>query len=426
MRVFAPDRPGPPPHVCAPGGERRAGRPVRLRTTLSFGLERNAALLFWGLFFVQAAFGTSDRFKTLFIEDLGATPAAVGIILGVSEAIRLVFLVVAGTMSDRMKPSTMLRMRWGSVVNSLFWLTAFNWWMLMPAFVAQAAANFAWPAVSRVIDESGAPEDRQRRFLLVYSVAPGVALLGAPVLGAILAEAYGLRSVFVVLTIGTAISCVFFTMVRPQQQTRRSSGGSYRAAMRHRPTVYVCLLTFTSTFVTWLGLTLAPNYLHNEAGMSYGLIGSYGALVAIGSIGAALVLARIRRLSHSLNGTIAAGAFLPLVFALLLFDTSATVVGLAYLASGIAGVVQQTYAPAVSEVTPAAERVRAFALIEAMIAAGVMCAGFGSGALYAVSPRLPLLVAAILAVATLGLTLLVRRSIRAWKAAGSPMPVAAT
>lgn len=396
---------------------------MRVRSRLGFGLERNAALLFWGLFFVSAAFGTSDRFKTLYIESLGASPAVIGIILGVAEAIRLSFLLAAGALSDRMKPSTMLRMRWGSVITAIVWLGALQWWMLLPAFISQATANFAWPAVSRVIDESGPPEERQRRFLLIFTVAPGVALLGAPVLGAVLAETFGLRSVFVILVLGCIASSLLFQMVRPKNDVRRPSSGSYREVLRHRPSLLICALTLLTTFVTHLGLTLAPNYLHNEAGLSYAAIGSFGALVAIGSIAAGLLLARMRRLRQTLDGALAVGCFLPPVFALFLLDSSAVTAAVAFFLSGIASVVQQTYAPAISEVTPAAIRTRAYALIEAMVAGGVMFAGFAAGALYSFSPRLPFEVSLALAVLALVLTLLARRSIRSWKAAGSPMPV---
>ena len=395
---------------------------MRVRSRLGFGLERNAALLLWGLFFVSAAFGTSDRFKTLYIESLGASPAVIGIILGVAEAIRLAFLLAAGALSDRMKPSTMLRMRWGSVVTAVVWLGALQWWMLLPAFISQATANFAWPAVSRVIDESGAPEDRQRRFLLIFTVAPGVALLGAPVLGAALAEWFGLRSVFVILVIGCVASSLLFHKVCPKNDVRRPSSGSYREVLRHRPSLLICTLTLLTTFVTHLGLTLSPNYLHNETGMSYGLIGSYGALVAVGSIAAGLFLARMRRLRQTLDGALVVGCFLPLVFALFLLDTSAIAAGVAFFLSGIASVVQQTYAPAISEVTPAAIRTRAYALIEAMGAGGVMFAGFAAGALYTLSPRLPFQVAFVLALVAMLLTLAARRDIRVWKMAGSPMP----
>jgi len=93
-----------------------------------------------------------------------------------------------------------------------------------------------------------------------------------------------------------------------------------------------------------------------------------------------------------------------------------------YLCSGISSVVQQTYAPAVSEVTPPHMRVRAFALIDATVAAGIMVAGFVSGALYEISPPLPLQVGIAGGALAIVATLLVRRELLRWQEAGSGMP----
>lgn len=394
---------------------------MALKARLRFGLEPNVALLFWAMFFLQAAFGTSDRFKTLYIESIGAKPALVGVILGVAEAIRLFFLIASGPLSDRFSPRLLINCRWLAVANALVFLLAVHWWQLFPAFLFQATANLAWPSISRVIDESGDESTRSRRFLMVYAIAPGVPLLLAPLLGGVLADRIGLRSVFAVLTVGLAISGVFFSKVRPVSRPGRATSGGYLAVARHRPTLLLCALASAGLFSGYLGLTLAPNYLHHERGLSIGAVGAVGAAVAAGSIGIALAIARIPALGRSLNGTLLTFGLLPIVFVLLLLGGSIATVTVAYLCWGMASVGQQTVYSAVGEVTPPHIRTRAFALLEVAFSAGIMLAGFASGALYGLSPVLPLWAALGGSLIVVGATVAVRRSVLAWQRA-QPAP----
>lgn len=394
---------------------------------LRFGLERNAALLFWAMFFLQGAFGVSDRFKALYVESLGAKPALVGVVLGVAEFIRLSFLIAAGPLSDRVSPRLLINCRWLAVANALVYLFAWHWWQLFPAFLFQAAANMAWPSVSRVIDESGDESTRAYRFLMIYTIATSVPLLVAPLLGSLLAEAFGLRSVFAALTAGLFVSACFFSRVRPAGRATRAATGGYLAVLRHRPTALLAGLGLAALFSAWLGLTLAANYLHNERGLSVGAIGAFGTLIAAGGIVSGLAVSRIPRLGRSLNGTLLTLALLPLVFVLLLAGRSVAVIGAAYLCWGLASVAQQTFFGPVGEVTPAHLRTRAFALLEVAYSGGMMLAGFASGLLYSVDPALPLWLALAGSLAVVGATLAVRRSVLAWQAgqvAGQSAPLA--
>ena len=374
------------------------------------------------MFFLQLAFGTSDRFKTLYIESLGATPALVGLLLGLAEAIRLMFLVASGPLSDRISPRLLISTRWLSVINALFFLFATHWWMLIPAFVAQAGANLAWPSVSRVIDESGDEASRGRRFLLIYTIGPGVALLIAPLMGAVLAEEFGLRSVFVVLLIVITISSVFFTKVKPAPLQPRTSGAGYMAVLRHRPTGSLCVLSMCSMFTSYLALTLVPNYLHNERGISFGMIGAFGSLVAIGNITAGLALTKGRWTSRSLNGALATMIFFPIAFLLMIDGRHAITVGVAYLLIGIATVSQQAFYGPLGEVTPSHLRTRTFATLEVSNGAGLMLSGFVAGVLYSVAPALPLWVAFIAYFGVIAGTVWLRRMLQFWAhSASSPI-----
>jgi hypothetical protein len=167
-------------------------------------------------------------------------------------------------------------------------------------------------------------------------------------------------------------------------------------------------------FFTYLGLFLAPNFLHNERGISFGQIGAFGSLVAAGSIAAGLVLTRANRLGRSLNGVLATMLFMPLVFALMIDGRNAVVVGTAYLFVGIGTVAQQAFYGPLGEVTPSDMRTRAFALIEAANGAGMMLAGFAAGVLYGFRPSLPMMFALIGSVGIVVMAAWLRRGLSRW------------
>ncbi len=391
------------------------------RFRFKLDLERNALLLFWAMFFMTFAFGTSERFKPLYIESLGARPALVGIVLGVAEGFRLLFLIISGPLSSRVSARILINMRWLTVLHAFVFLVATQWWMLFPAFLAQAGANLAWPSFSRVIDESGSESTRGSRFLLIYTIAPGLALIPSPLIGALIVDHFGLRAVYVPLLLFLVISCMFLLFVKPVEAEVRTVSGGYLEVLHHAPSRSLCALAFASSLVAWLGLTLAPNFLHNEKGLSFGLIGAFGTLVAVGSIVMGLLLTRSTRLSRSLNGTLLTLSFVPLVFLLMLGGQAAAIFGVAYLVVGLTTVAHQSLYGPLSEVTPPEMRVMAYASLEIAVSFGIMIAGFASGVLYAFDPSTPMIVALVGSLAVIAGTLWVRRDVIA-RATANALP----
>jgi hypothetical protein len=164
-------------------------------------------------------------------------------------------------------------------------------------------------------------------------------------------------------------------------------------------------------FMAYAGLTLAPNFLHNERDISFGMIGAFGSLVAVGNIGAGLILTKGAWTSRSLNGALATMLFFPLAFLLMLDGRNAVVVGLAYLLAGIATVSQQAFYGPLGESAPAHLRTRSFATLEVTNGAGLMLAGFAAGILYGINPSLPLWVGIAGCLGTIGATVWLRRSL---------------
>jgi MFS family permease len=401
---------------------------MAMRAMPRFGLQRNLLLLFWAMFFTQAAWGAADRFRPLYIEDLGASPAVVGLVIGLAEFIRLICLFIAGPLSDRVA----MRLLIGGgrsliVLGAGVYVVAQEWWHLFPAFVIGALGNVAWPAISKVIAEDTDATNRAHAFLMIYSIAPSAALLAAPLIGGLIAEAISLRAVFAFTAVTLIVASAFFVLVRPTPAPPTSaSAASYRDVVRHRPTMVLCCLELLIMFSVWIGLTLAPNYLQDVHGLSLRTIGAFGSLIAIGGIGAGIAASRAPWVRRPLNALLATVAVGPFVFVLLIGGGSTWVFGLAFLLWGVSGIASQLFYALLGDVAPERLRTRAFALLDVMSGIGYMLSGFAAGALYAVSPRAPLWAALVAGLALVAATLGVRRYVLGWQARESEVGIVVT
>jgi MFS family permease len=396
---------------------------------LRFGLQGNALLIFWAMFCTQAAWGFSDRFRPLFVESLGAGPALVGIVIGSGELLRLLGLALAGPLNDRLPTRLLIAGGRGViVVVPLIYVFAQEWWQLIPALLIGAFANVAWPAVSRVLAEATDTANRARAFVLIYSVAPGAALLLSPLIGGLVAEAVSMRAIFLMTSIGLAGAAFFFWLIRPVELPRseQPAATTYRDVLRERPIMLLCGLQALLMFTMWTGLTLAPNYLQDLHDVSLRTIGQLGSVLAVGSIGAAIAISRVGWLRQTTNAMLATVAFTPLVFALLLGGSAAWAFAAAYLLWGVAAVATQMFYAAVSEVTPDALRTRAFAVLEVLGGGAIALAGFAAGGLYRIDPELPLWVGLVGSVGLIVAVLAARRLLAVWtaQADAEPAPLA--
>lgn len=377
------------------------------------GLGRTNQLIFWAMLFNEASFGFYQTLLPLYIESLGASPGVVGLVIGVSGVARLFALAPAGMLADRVPLRRLIvGGRSLTVAGILLYAAAQAWWQLFPAILLVAAGNVAFPAISSVIADATDERTRTRAFTLIYTIGPSISTLAAPSLGGLLASVISLRAIFIAGATAQFIAVFFFSRVRPaEHHEARHAPASYRAALAYRPVLLVCGLMFLVLLVLTTGVTLVPNYLEDQRGVSIGLIGQFGSLAAVGSVVLGVAISRMRQLHRPLNALLLTAALPALGFTLFLLGHSPWIFAAAYLSRGGYMVSWGLFYPVLGEVTPERLRGRAFALAELLGGAGFALAPFIAGALYELRPQLPLL-AALIAIAPLLLVILwVRRSV---------------
>jgi len=359
------------------------------------------ALFLWGL-----GEGMFASFQVIYLKQLGADPVLTGAILSGVGIWMTVAQIPAGYLSDRIGPRPGMWAAWilgalatvgmalsGSLLPfvvsiSLYGLTAF---VSAPLNSYATAARGEW-SLERALTFPSA----------MYNVGMALgALAGGQVAGA-----FGIQRIYVVAAVIFVISTLVILQARPAppHEAHPSSHAAAQPNLVKNPRFLGLLaLILISMFAAYLPQPLTPNFLQNQAGLSYQTIGLLGALGAIGNAVISLAL-------HGLRAPLAfaAGQLLVGVYALLLWRGGAVAwYALAYFFVGgyrLSRAMTFAYA---RQFVRASEVGLAYGLVETANSAVIIAAPFAAGLLYSANPYLvyPVSLTAILAMAALNLGL---------------------
>ncbi|HEX5505199.1 MAG TPA: MFS transporter [Thermomicrobiales bacterium] len=359
------------------------------------GLGRENGIAFWAVTLMEASFSTYVLLWPLYIAQLGADPARVGVIIGVQGLLRLVFLAPSGYLVDRLPPVRLIMLARGLHVVGLLLAVAMPvWWLLFVPLVFVCAATAGFPAISALIAGAASGRDQARAFTLIYTVGPAVAAIVAPALGGKVAELVSLRAALLVGAALSAASIVVYSRLagRPRP-AHQANPPSYREALAYRPLRRVCLLELATLLVLTTGITLVPNYLHDVHGLTFDWIGQLGSVAAVGSILLSVAVTRLPPLRQPLFGVTVATGAATLFFGGLLVAGSLPAFAPVFLLRGGYMVAWSLYSAALGRVAPPRLHGRAFALGEIFSGVGWAAAPFLAGPLYEWHPAAPLVVA---------------------------------
>ena len=363
------------------------------------------------MIFNELAIGFYQTLNPLYIESLGANPGLVGAVIGIQGLMRLLFLAPAGWIADRIPMRTLIvGGRSMTVLGLVLYGLAQEWWQLLPAILIMSVGNVSFPVISKAVADASDDATRTRTFTLIYAIGPSTALIMSPLLAGPLADAVALRAIFFAAAVATTISVLFFTRLQPVEiSDADGQSASYRDVLAVKQILIVCGMFMALLLILTTGFTLVPNYLQDEHNIGVRTIGQFGSIFAIGSATLGLVIARVKALSRAWNALLLATLLGPVAFLLFLFGGSIWIFGLAFLFRGGYLVAWSLSYAALSEVTPARLRSRAFTLADVIGGAGFALAPFIAGALYEVEPALPLVIATAGTIPLLIAMLFVRR-----------------
>lgn len=365
------------------------------------GLGRENGLMFWAIIALEASFASYFTFLPLYVAQLGANPAQVGLVMGFWGISRLFFLVPSGMLIDRF-PSVPLILitRALGVVGLLLSAVVPVWWLLPLALILTSAANIAFPAISSLIAGAATDAGRARAFTLIYTVGPAISTVVMPLVGGEVAQEFSLRMTPVIAAGCAAVSIVLFSRLRPAPKQKKEGEipATYRDVLTYAPVRNLCALMAITLVGMTIGTTLMPNFLRDVHGLDYGQIGQLGSIAAAGSIVLGLVFSRIKPLSRPMTGITIAVGCTAATFAVLLGAASLPFFALAYLLRGGYMVAWSLFSAALGDVTPPRLYGRTFAVGEICGGLGMAIAPLIAGPLYERQPHAPLVAGLLICV----------------------------
>ncbi|MCD6032838.1 MAG: putative multidrug-efflux transporter, partial [Thermomicrobiales bacterium] len=310
---------------------------LRLRRP-QLGLPQPVVPIFWALILIEAAYGAYLGILPLWIEELGAPIAMVGLLLGANGILRLFVLFPSANIANRFGyRRTIMVARAAALIGLMAAALATRWQQLLLLVIGVAIGELVFPLLQTLV-AAEAGEQRMRAFALIFTVGPSIALAIGPIIAGVLVAVAGMRAAFLLAALLTAASFYWLRKIEePSSHKERdlSQQAGYREAMADYRIRTVTLLLLGVVFTCSLGVAFVPTFLEDVRGYQPASIATFSALGAVGSALFGIAVARTRKLQKEpfLAVAIALGA---IVVSLVLFQASALlpVILFAYLLRG--------------------------------------------------------------------------------------------
>ena len=376
--------------------ERRSSARRRFDPLDVAGMGPDISWLFWGMISWNLGLGLYVNLWPIYVEDLGATPTQIGLVIGLMAIGRLAVMLPSGIFADRFDRRKVI---WGgtflTVPAALIFAFSQTWWHLLPGVLFWGASSIGVASNGSYAAQAAAEGDRARVYTMIYTVGPAFAFIAGPIVGGIVSDAWGIRPL---LGAGAALygaGALAISRISPRALQRRDGdvAPTYREAFREPSVRAMALLMRASLLVMTTGITFIPNYQQDVYGMSLSEIGWLGAIGATGSIVLPLVMGKLRWLTPSRGIAISvAGVGAVCLIVTLTGDWLVSIV--AFPMRGWYTVAWVLFGAIVSEATSERLRGRGLGLMEFLGTFGFSVAPLIAGPMFGIAPSLPLLVAA--------------------------------
>lgn len=259
-----------------------------------------ASLVFWGmgegLFFI---------FQPLYIQEFGADPVLIGTILGITAAIMTLAQVPFGYLSDHYGRRTILWSSWLLGVCATLTMALANTLaiFIVGLLLYALTAAVLGPMNSYIAAARGGWSVGKALTFISASYSVGAAF--APMVGGMIAESTGLRSVYIISTVIFVISTTLIFLIRKQPVEQQEPNTKKFDMLRNNRFVLSLGLIAAITFATYLPQPLTSNFLQNERGLSLSNIGQLGTVMNISNVVFLLLLGHIPVISAFLIGELA-------------------------------------------------------------------------------------------------------------------------
>ncbi len=361
-------------------------------------LGRNNQLVMLALFVWALGEGLwYTNFRQLYLVELGATEAQVGLVLAIESIVRASLPIPAGYLADRIGAQRVMVASWFiGALGPLASVLATTWQWAVPGLLIYAISGFAVPAISAYVLQNASnhntPGSTDGVLGLVYAVYPAGLIL-SPSLGGIIADWFGLRTCYWISLAIFIVSTGIITLTRPVENQHTKIVQKPGELSRNRAFILSMIYTGLVFLAVYTGTQLLPNYLQETRQFSYSRIGLLYSFVAVGMVLFNLLVGHIGPRWNFVT--------ILMFYGLAVFGIWRTadpvILALSFAALGSQAVVRTVATARIANIVDARNHALAFGVIETLMA-GAMAGGSAiAGALFDKTPGhdLPLIAALV-------------------------------
>ena len=336
-------------------------------------------------------------FLPIYLQELGADPLQIGVILGLGALVMTVVQIPAGILADTFGTKKVMLAGWLlAVIAAGIMFMASNLIVFALGICIYFFAGLMFAPLASYI--SAIKSDwTLTRSLATNSAFFSIGLIIGPVLSGQVADAHGLRMIFGVAFIVFIISAMILIFVSPQPVQPSRGGGRYQNLIKNHKLRKFLLVMSLSLFAMYISWPLTPIFLQDIRTVSISTIGLLGSINAVGFIVLSLSLGRLQTrwgilLSQSLVG-------ISVILLWIAVGTHWYAIGF-FLAAGYR-IVRVMVTGHIETLVHASESGLAYGIAETIGAGTLLIASPVAGYLYSVKPDLPFSISLVLIVITL-------------------------
>jgi len=270
------------------------------------------SLLFWGM-----GEGLFYNFQPIYLEQLGADPVRIGVILGAVGIVMTVSHIPAGYLSDRIGRKPIMVVAWFSgIVSTLTMALASSMTAFVVGMLLYGFTLFVLSPLNSYVTAARGKWSVGRAFTFIGAAFNLGGVVG-PIVGGQIGDRVGLRTNFFIAAVLFMISTGLIIFIRPQPLEKAADQKTGYSWLRNQRYLIYLGVVFLAIFATFLSQPLTPNFLHNERSLSLSWIGPLYALSGVGTVTLNLILGFLPARAGFLIAQAAVG-----IFALILWRAS--------------------------------------------------------------------------------------------------------
>ena len=379
-------------------------------------MNRDLRLLAASLFTWGIGEGMFLYIQPIYLTRLGANAVQVGGILGLAGVAMTVAHIPAGALADHFGRKAVMSASWVfGLVSAWMMYLARSLPLFVLALTLYSLTAFVMSPMSSYVTAARGEWSVGRALTAISASFNAGAILG-PVAGGLVAETFGLRTVYGCAAAIFIVSTALILFLQGQPVEPHGDGGRYRALLSNAALGRLLLVVFVSVTAMYLSWPLTPVYLQAQRGLTVSQIGVLGSLNALGIVLLNLTLGR----ASPRLGIIASQALVAASVLLLWRGMGLPLLGLGYLLAGGFRTARGLLSALIERIVLPSQWGLAFGLMETLSGVGLAVAPLMAGLLYDLQPEAPYPASLVLLALSVGLFYLLVPSVHTGLAAPSP------